>query len=89
MTPSDGSPVAAAQAVGPFHRLARAVRERRRLLGIGLAELAREMNVTEHLLSALERGEYDPRSLHALARRTLSRRLDLSLDPVLLNPVLP
>ncbi|WP_425146844.1 helix-turn-helix transcriptional regulator [Deinococcus sp.] len=68
----------------PFERLARAVRERRRLLGIGSSELARDMGVSDHLYSALERGEYDPRSLHLLARQALSKKLNLSLD-VLLN----
>ena len=67
----------------PSERVARAVHERRRLLGIGLAELARDMGITEHLLSALESGDYDARSLHTLARRTLARRLDLSLDVLL------
>ncbi|ULH16685.1 XRE family transcriptional regulator [Deinococcus sp. KNUC1210] len=68
----------------PFDRLARAVRERRRLLGIGLPELALDMGVSEALLAALERGEYDPRSLHVLAQRALSHRLDLTLDVFLL-----
>ncbi|ACO46988.1 hypothetical protein DEDE109153_14635 [Deinococcus deserti] len=52
---------------------------RRRLLGIGLDTLAREAAITPHLLAAVERGEVDPRGLHLLARRTLSRVLDLDL----------
>ncbi|WP_019587175.1 hypothetical protein [Deinococcus apachensis] len=58
---------------------AHALRSRRLLLGIPLTELARAASLEPHVLEAVERGEYDPRSLHALARRVLERRLDLSL----------
>lgn len=60
--------------------LAHALRSRRLLLGIPLGVLAREAHLTPAVLDAAERGEYDPRSLHALARRVLSRVLDISLD---------
>jgi predicted transcriptional regulator len=58
---------------------AQALRSRRLLLGIPLRTLAREASLDPHVLDAVERGEYDPRSLHALARQVLERRLDLSL----------
>lgn len=62
----------------PFpHALA--LRSRRRLLGIPLRTMAQEAGLDPGLLEAVERGEYDPRSLHALARRVLSRTLDLDL----------
>lgn len=53
---------------------------RRRLLGIPLAELARDARVQPELLRRLEAGEFDPRSLHRLARQVLSRTLDTTLD---------
>ena len=53
---------------------------RRRLLGIPLAELARDARVQPELLRRLEAGEFDPRSLHRLARQVLSRTLDPPLD---------
>ncbi|MBZ9751222.1 XRE family transcriptional regulator [Deinococcus sp. HMF7620] len=59
---------------------ARVVGARRRLLGIGRAELAQEAGLPPALLAQLEAGHYDPRSLHELARRVLARRLDITLD---------
>lgn len=55
------------------------VRVRRQLLGIGLVELAHEAGLDAALLRMLERGEFDPRSLHAKARSVLERRLDITL----------
>lgn len=56
-----------------------AIRARRLLLGIPLPVLAREAGLAPHLLEAVERGDYDPRSLHAVARQVLGRVLDLTL----------
>ncbi|CAM3835971.1 helix-turn-helix domain-containing protein [Deinococcus frigens] len=56
------------------------VRVRRQLLGFSQEDLAREAGLSVALLQLLERGEYDPRSLHQLARRVLERRLDISLS---------
>jgi predicted transcriptional regulator len=56
------------------------VHVRRQLLGLPLDELARAAGLSVTLLQLLERGEYDPRSLHPLARRVLERRLDISLE---------
>ncbi|WP_291429149.1 helix-turn-helix transcriptional regulator [Deinococcus sp.] len=53
---------------------------RRRLLGISLVALAREARVSPEVLRWLEAGEYDPRSLHVLARWVLAHRLDITLD---------
>ncbi|BBN96136.1 MULTISPECIES: hypothetical protein [Deinococcus] len=53
---------------------------RRRLLGIPLAQLARDAALQPELLRRLEAGEFDPRSLHRLARQVLSRTLDTTLD---------
>ncbi|WP_216324738.1 XRE family transcriptional regulator [Deinococcus aestuarii] len=62
----------------PFpHALA--LRSRRLLLGIPLRRVAREAGLDPHLLGAVERGEYDPRSLHVLARRVLAHTLDVAL----------
>ncbi|MEF2276947.1 XRE family transcriptional regulator [Deinococcus sp. YIM 134068] len=62
----------------PFpHALA--LRSRRRLLGIPLRTLAQEAALAPELLEAVERGEYDPRSLHALARQVLARTLDVEI----------
>lgn len=62
----------------PFpHALA--LRSRRLLPGIPLWTMAREAGLGPHLLGAALRGEYDPRSLRALARRVLSRTLDVDL----------
>lgn len=58
---------------------ARVVQVRRQLLGFSRQELAREAGLSVELLHLLERGEYDPRSLHQLARQVLERRLDISL----------
>lgn len=55
------------------------VGRRRRLLGIGLDTPAGEAAIAPHLLAAVERGEVDPRAPHLLARRTLSRVLDVDL----------
>ncbi|CAM4225301.1 helix-turn-helix domain-containing protein [Deinococcus marmoris] len=55
------------------------VRVRRQLLGFSQEELAREAGLSVALLQKLELGEYDPRSLHQLARQVLERRLDISL----------
>ncbi|THF87686.1 XRE family transcriptional regulator [Deinococcus sp. KSM4-11] len=55
------------------------VRVRRQLLGIGLEELAHEAGLELALLRALERGDFDPRSLHQKARAVLERRLDITL----------
>ncbi|WP_309573389.1 helix-turn-helix domain-containing protein [Deinococcus sp.] len=55
------------------------VRVRRQLLGISLEELAHEAGLDVALLRMLERGEFDPRSLHQKARAVLQRRLDISL----------
>ncbi|MFC4452390.1 helix-turn-helix transcriptional regulator [Deinococcus sonorensis] len=66
----------------PFARAARTVRERRRLLGIHPAELARHMQVSPAVLDALERGDYDPRSLHTVARQMLSHHLNIPLEPL-------
>ncbi len=55
------------------------VRVRRQLLGIGVEELAAEAGLDAALLQMLERGEYDPRSLHPKARAVLERRLDITL----------
>lgn len=55
------------------------VRVRRQLLGIGLGELAHEAGLDVALLRMLERGEFDPRSLHHEARGVLERRLDITL----------
>ena len=55
------------------------VRVRRQLLGIGVEELATEAGLAAGLLQLLERGEYDPRSLHPKARHVLERRLDITL----------
>lgn len=57
-----------------------AVGARRRLLGISLVGLAREVGVSPEVLRLLEAGEYDPRSLHVAARRVLARRLDITLE---------
>ncbi|MBX8467009.1 helix-turn-helix domain-containing protein [Deinococcus sp. RIT780] len=56
------------------------MRARRRLLGISLVALAREVGVSPEVLRLLEAGEYDPRSLHVAARRVLARRLDITLE---------
>jgi len=53
---------------------------RRRLLGIPLAELARDARVQPELLRRLEAGEFDPRSLHRLARQGVSRPPDTTPD---------
>ncbi len=63
-----------------FRRAGRTVSARRRLLGLSLSALAAEAGLSPELLRALERGEYDPRSLHLKAARALSRALDLSPD---------
>ncbi|AWN21930.1 transcriptional regulator [Deinococcus irradiatisoli] len=61
-----------------FQRAGRTISERRRLLGLSLEALAAEVGLSAELLRALERGEYDPRSLHLKAARALTRALDLS-----------
>ena len=53
---------------------------RRRLLGIPLAQLARDARVQPELLRHLEAGQFDPRSLHRLARQVLAHALDTTLD---------
>ncbi|SMB95935.1 helix-turn-helix domain-containing protein [Deinococcus hopiensis] len=58
---------------------AHALRSRRLLLGIPLTVLAQEAGLAPQVLDAVERGDYDPRSLHTLARRVLARVLDLDL----------
>ena len=63
---------------GPFGAVARLIRARRELLGIPLRDLARDMRVTPVLL-ALERGQVDPRGLHALAQQALTRQLSVEL----------
>ncbi|PNY81997.1 helix-turn-helix domain-containing protein [Deinococcus koreensis] len=55
------------------------VRARRQLLGIGLETLAAEAGLSVELLQALERGDFDPRSLHQKARSVLEKRLDITL----------
>jgi predicted transcriptional regulator len=55
------------------------VRVRRQLLGIGLQELAHLAGLEVALLRMLERGEFDPRSVHQKARSVLERRLDITL----------
>ncbi|UBV42302.1 helix-turn-helix transcriptional regulator [Deinococcus taeanensis] len=52
---------------------------RRRLLGISLQALAAEAHLSPDVLRHVEAGTFDPRSLHALARRVLARRLDITL----------
>ena len=63
-----------------FQRTGRAIHARRRLLGLTLGRLAVETGLSTTLLSALERGEYDPRSLHLAAVQALGRILDLGPD---------
>lgn len=63
-----GTPTAPPHAIGV----------RRRLLGISLNTMAQEAGLSPELLAAVERGEYDPRSLHLQAQRVLGRVLDLS-----------
>ena len=67
-----------------FQRTGRTIHARRRLLGLSLGTLAAETGLSTTLLSALERGEYDPRSLHLRAVQVLGRILDLS--PETLQP---
>ncbi|WP_019009085.1 helix-turn-helix domain-containing protein [Deinococcus aquatilis] len=55
-----------------------AIGVRRRLLGIPLTTMAQEAGLSPDLLAAVERGEYDPRSLHLQAQHVLGRVLDLS-----------
>lgn len=55
------------------------VKARRRLLGIEQETLAAEAGLSVELLQALERGDFDPRSLHQKARAVLERRLDITL----------
>ena len=62
----------------PFERIGRRLSERRRLLGLSLPVLAAEVGLSAELLRALERGEYDPRSLHLKAAKALTHALDLS-----------
>ncbi|WP_420595107.1 helix-turn-helix domain-containing protein [Deinococcus sp.] len=70
--------------ISAFQRTGRTLHARRRLLGLTLGTLAAESGLSPALLSALERGEYDPRSLHLAAVQALTRILDLG--PSTLHP---